>query len=177
MRLSGIGVQSWGSSLSQMGMWNAHGSSDFVLGGIREASKKAKGSTKNGRDSRGKHMGPKVVDGQIVKAGMILMRQRGTTAHPAVGVGRGRDNTLFALESGRVRFLRMRAPKTKFHERVFLTIQPPAQEGVNQNVLGVRFSRLPRKRIKYPVYKEPLERTNRYTRIANAATLEEALKM
>ncbi len=65
---------------------------------------KAGGSTKNGRDSEAKRLGPKVFDGQTVTAGSILVRQRGTRIHPGDNVGRGRDDTLFALAEGRVRY-------------------------------------------------------------------------
>ena len=68
------------------------------------AHKKGMGSTKNGRDSKSKRLGPKRADGQFVLAGNILVRQRGTKIHPGVNVGKGSDDTLFALKSGRVRF-------------------------------------------------------------------------
>ena len=71
------------------------------------AHKKGVGSTKNGRDSESKRLGPKRADGQLVLAGNILVRQRGTKIHPGLNVGRGSDDTLFALKSGRVRFERM----------------------------------------------------------------------
>lgn len=70
------------------------------------ASKKGVGSTKNGRDSESKRLGAKRADGQFVKAGNILYRQRGTKIHPGVNVGRGGDDTLFALVDGVVRFER-----------------------------------------------------------------------
>ena len=68
------------------------------------AHKKGGGSTKNGRDSEAKRLGPKRADGQFVKAGNILVRQRGTHIHPGVNVGMGTDNTLFAKVDGVVRF-------------------------------------------------------------------------
>jgi len=68
------------------------------------AHKKGVGSTKNGRDSHSKRLGPKRADGQFVLAGNILVRQRGTKIHPGVNVGRGSDDTLFALKDGIVRF-------------------------------------------------------------------------
>lgn len=68
------------------------------------AHKKGMGSTKNGRDSKSKRLGPKRADGQFVLAGNILVRQRGTKIHPGVNVGKGSDDTLFALRSGVVRF-------------------------------------------------------------------------
>ena len=70
------------------------------------AHKKGVGSTKNGRDSESKRLGAKRADGQVVKAGNILYRQRGTKIHPGVNVGRGKDDTLFALVDGVVRFER-----------------------------------------------------------------------
>ncbi len=68
------------------------------------AHKKGVGSTKNGRDSESKRLGAKRADGQFVKAGNILYRQRGTKIHPGVNVGRGGDDTLFALVDGVLRF-------------------------------------------------------------------------
>ena len=68
------------------------------------AHKKGQGSTRNGRDSHSKRLGVKVGSGQAVKAGSILIRQRGTKWHPAKNVGRGTDDTLFALVDGIVSF-------------------------------------------------------------------------
>ncbi len=65
---------------------------------------KAGGSSKNGRESHAKRLGPKVFDGQTVNAGAVIVRQRGTRIHPGVNVGRGSDDTLFALLSGRVKY-------------------------------------------------------------------------
>jgi large subunit ribosomal protein L27 len=65
---------------------------------------KASGSSKNGRDSRAKRLGPKVFDGQEVTAGAILVRQRGTRIHPGENVGRGGDDTLFAMKPGVVKY-------------------------------------------------------------------------
>jgi large subunit ribosomal protein L27 len=70
------------------------------------ASKKGVGSTKNGRDSHSKRLGVKRADGQMVLAGNILVRQRGTRIYPGAHVGIGSDDTLFALASGVVRFQR-----------------------------------------------------------------------
>ena len=75
------------------------------------AHKKGMGSTKNGRDSIGKRLGVKRHDGQIVKAGNILVRQRGTSIHPGQNVGMGSDYTLFALIDGVVKFERRRNKK------------------------------------------------------------------
>ena len=68
------------------------------------AHKKGGGSTKNGRDSESKRLGVKKADGQAGVAGNIIMRQRGTKIHPGVNVGRGSDDTLFALTDGVVKF-------------------------------------------------------------------------
>ncbi len=68
------------------------------------AHKKGQGSTRNGRDSHSKRLGVKVGSGEVVKAGSILVRQRGTRWHPAKNVGRGNDDTLFALVDGIVSF-------------------------------------------------------------------------
>lgn len=65
---------------------------------------KAGGSSKNGRDSAAQRLGPKVFDGQTVNAGAIIVRQRGTRIHPGNNVGRGSDDTLYALSAGVVRY-------------------------------------------------------------------------
>lgn len=68
------------------------------------ATSKSAGSTSNGRDSRAKRLGAKLADGQFTKAGGIIYRQRGTKIHPGQNVGRGGDDTLFALIDGYVKF-------------------------------------------------------------------------
>ncbi len=68
------------------------------------AHKKGQGSTRNGRDSHSKRLGLKVGAGEVVKAGSILIRQRGTSWHPGKNVGRGTDDTLYALTDGVVSF-------------------------------------------------------------------------
>ncbi len=68
--------------------------------------KKGLGSSKNGRDSKSKRLGPKRADGQFAKAGNIIYKQRGTRIHPGLNVGRGNDDTLYALTDGIVRFER-----------------------------------------------------------------------
>ncbi len=70
------------------------------------AHKKAGGSSKNGRDSESKRLGVKLYGGQAVRAGNIIVRQRGTRFHPGVNVGCGRDHTLFATADGVIRFER-----------------------------------------------------------------------
>lgn len=71
------------------------------------AHKKGVGSTRNGRDSMAQRLGVKRGDGQFVLAGNILVRQRGTHIHPGVNVGKGSDDTLFALKTGKVKFERL----------------------------------------------------------------------
>ena len=78
------------------------------------AHKKGVGSTKNGRDSESKRLGVKKSDGQAVTAGNIIIRQRGTAVHPGNNVGIGKDDTLFALIDGRVKF----EQKTKSKKQV-----------------------------------------------------------
>ena len=77
------------------------------------AHKKGMGSTRNGRDSESKRLGPKRADGQFSQAGNILVRQRGTKIHHGQNVGIGKDDTLFALVSGVVRFERLGRDKKK----------------------------------------------------------------
>ena len=77
------------------------------------AHKKGMGSTKNGRDSESKRLGAKRADGQFVKAGNILYKQRGTHIHPGENVGRGGDDSLFAKVDGIVRFERMGRDRKK----------------------------------------------------------------
>ena len=79
------------------------------------AHKKGVGSSKNGRESESKRLGVKLFGGQFAKAGNIIVRQRGTKFHPGENVGRGKDDTLFALCDGRVDFTR--GVKRKVHVR------------------------------------------------------------
>ena len=83
------------------------------------AHKKAGGSSKNGRDSQSKRLGVKLFGGQSVRAGNILVRQRGTRYHAGTNVGLGRDHTLFAKVDGHVRFDR-KGPK----QRQFVSVVP-----------------------------------------------------
>lgn len=76
------------------------------------AHKKAGGSTRNGRDSESKRLGVKRYGGETVKAGNIIVRQRGTRFHPGINVGCGRDHTLFAKADGKVEF-RVRGPNKR----------------------------------------------------------------
>ena len=68
------------------------------------AHKKGMGSSRNGRDSEAKRLGVKIFDGQTVKAGMIIVRQRGTKFRPGPGAGIGRDDSIFATRDGRIEF-------------------------------------------------------------------------
>ena len=81
------------------------------------AHKKGQSSTKNGRDSISKRLGVKRYEGQFVKAGNILVRQRGTKFYPGYNVGRGSDDTLFALTDGVVKF-------EKRKNRIFVSVYP-----------------------------------------------------
>ena len=74
---------------------------------------KAQGSTQNGRDSAGRRLGAKAADGQVVTAGSILYRQRGTKIHPGLNVGIGSDDTLFAKVDGTVKYERLGKDKKK----------------------------------------------------------------
>lgn len=76
------------------------------------AHKKGGGSSRNGRDSEGKRLGIKTFGGQRVKAGSIIVRQRGTKVHPGANVGKGSDDTLFATSSGQVEFGSHRGRRT-----------------------------------------------------------------
>jgi large subunit ribosomal protein L27 len=86
------------------------------------ASKKGVGSTKNGRDSESKRLGAKRADGQVVLAGNILYRQRGTKIYPGTNVGIGKDDTLFALATGVVKFERWGRDRKK------VSVYPLAEE-------------------------------------------------
>ncbi|MDT0307612.1 50S ribosomal protein L27 [Streptomyces sp. DSM 44917] len=85
------------------------------------AHKKGASSTRNGRDSNPQYLGVKRFGGQVVNAGEILVRQRGTHFHPGNGVGRGKDDTLFALRAGTVQFGRLR-------DRKVVNVVPAAAE-------------------------------------------------
>ena len=82
------------------------------------ATKKAGGSSKNGRDSAGRRLGVKVYGGQMVMPGNIIVRQRGTRIHPGEHVGIGKDHSIFSLIKGKVQF------KTKKLNRKFVSVKP-----------------------------------------------------
>ncbi|GAA96525.1 uncharacterized protein L969DRAFT_88169 [Mixia osmundae IAM 14324] len=107
--LSRLGHLSFDTSLSNGG----------VLMQVRTATKRGGGSTKNGRDSAGRRLGLKKFGGEKVKAGQIIVRQRGTTWHPGQHVGMGRDHTLFALEPGFVRFYKTPREERPSRERKY----------------------------------------------------------
>ena len=79
----------------------------------RFAHVKAQGSTKNGRDSRGRRLGAKLADGQVCSAGAIIYRQRGTKIYPGTNVGMGKDHTLYSKIDGVVKFERLGRDKKK----------------------------------------------------------------
>lgn len=85
------------------------------------AHKKGVGSSKNGRESESKRLGVKIFGGQVVKAGNIIIRQRGTQHHPGKNVGMGKDHTLYALCDGKVVFTR------KKENRSYVSVEAPAQ--------------------------------------------------
>jgi large subunit ribosomal protein L27 len=78
------------------------------------AHKKGGGTTRNGRDSESKRLGVKVYGGQVINAGGIIIRQRGTKMHPGENVGMGKDHTLFALIDGKVQFVTKGARQNQF---------------------------------------------------------------
>ena len=86
------------------------------------AHKKGVGSSRNGRDSHSKRLGVKVFGGEVVRAGNIIVRQRGTAHHPGENVGLGKDHTLFALIDGEVVFRRRR------NNRSFVSVLPITEE-------------------------------------------------
>lgn len=86
------------------------------------AHKKAGGSSRNGRDSESKRLGVKKYGGEAVLAGNIIIRQRGTKVHPGANVGRGKDDTLFALADGTVKFEKNKGPK----KRQYVSVEPVA---------------------------------------------------
>ena len=85
------------------------------------AHKKGQGSTRNGRDSNAQRLGVKAFGGQFVEAGSIIVRQRGTKFHPGLNVGKGKDDTLFALTDGTVEF------RTRANDRQFISIVHPTE--------------------------------------------------
>jgi large subunit ribosomal protein L27 len=86
---------------------------NYIFDLQRFAHIKAQGSTKNGRDSAGRRLGAKASDGEVVSAGSILYRQRGTKIYPGTNVGMGKDHTLFAKIDGVVKFERLGRDKKK----------------------------------------------------------------
>ncbi|GBG27812.1 50S ribosomal protein L27, chloroplastic [Hondaea fermentalgiana] len=121
------------------------GAGDLALGlggllgqSVRHASKKAAGSSKNGRKSAGKRLGVKKFGGEKVIPGNIIVRQRGTPTHPGKNVGIGKDHTIFALTEGFVQFSYVRVPhkqsRSKFVLRKFVHVVP---HGVEPASIGI----------------------------------------
>jgi len=79
------------------------------------AHKKGQSSTKNGRESHAQRLGVKKFGGEVVRTGMIIVRQRGTVMHPGQNVGLGKDDTLFALADGKVQFTRFGKTRKRVH--------------------------------------------------------------
>lgn len=125
----------------------------FPSTAVRHASKKAKGSTKNGRDSVGRRLGPKVSDGEFVQTGNILVRQRGIKMLPGIGVACGRDQTLYALQDGLARFVRAKPRRNKTRGRVYLRVEPPPPE--RQRSIERKLRRLAVARYQGPVLHAP----------------------
>jgi large subunit ribosomal protein L27 len=90
------------------------------------AHKKAGGSSRNGRDSKGRRLGVKKFGGEAVVSGNIIVRQRGTTWHPGANVGIGTDHTLFALTDGHIAF------RTKGNGRAFVSVIPAPQQDAGE---------------------------------------------
>ncbi len=86
------------------------------------AHKKGMGSSHNGRESESKRLGVKIFGGQIINAGNIIVRQRGTVHHPGLNVGMGKDHTLFALRDGIVEF------RKRKNNRSYVSVMPPQVE-------------------------------------------------
>ncbi len=85
------------------------------------AHKKGMGSSHNGRESESKRLGVKIYGGQVVNAGNIIVRQRGTVHHPGLNVGMGKDHTLFALRDGVVEF------RKRKNDRSYVSVMPPME--------------------------------------------------
>lgn len=98
------------------------------------AHKKGMGSSRNGRDSESKRLGVKIYGGQDIKAGNIIVRQRGTQHHPGLNVGIGKDHTLFALISGKVVFSKKRNNRSYVSVLPILTDEPAPAASSNKPV-------------------------------------------
>jgi large subunit ribosomal protein L27 len=96
------------------------------------AHKKGGGSSRNGRDSEGKRLGVKVFGGEVVSAGSIIARQRGTKIHPGLNVGKGSDDTLFAKVSGRINFGKSRG------KSVVSVVAAPDAVAADGSVVGAK---------------------------------------
>jgi large subunit ribosomal protein L27 len=149
--LRGVAASAWPAGLSA-------GLATPFSALVRHASKKAKGSSKNGRDTIGKRLGPKVMDGEYVSTGNILMRQRGTHAHAGTDVAVGRDYTLYALAPGIARFVRGK-PEDRGRQggrrgKLFIRIDPP--EPHREASIARKLARQALARYRGPVLHAPL---------------------
>ncbi|KAM0947092.1 putative ribosomal protein L27 [Dioscorea sansibarensis] len=120
-------------------------STSFTPLTIESAHKKGAGSTKNGRDSRGKRLGVKIYGDQIAKPGAIIVRQRGTKFHPGKNVGLGKDHTIFSLIDGLVKFEKFGPDRKK------ISVYPRIEQPENPNSYKARkreYFRLQRERKK-----------------------------
>lgn len=133
--------------------WSVQSLSRFPTVFVRHASKKAKGSSKNGRDSPGQRLGTKVSDGEYVQTGNVLVRQRGIKMLPGIGVGCGRDHTLFALQDGLARFVRAKPRPNKSRGRVYVRIEPPPPERFES--IQRKIAQLERARYRGPILHAP----------------------
>lgn len=125
----------------------------FLTKFVRFASKKAKGSSRNGRDSPGQRLGPKVSDGEYVQTGNVLVRQVGTKMLPGMGVGKGRDHTLFALQDGLARFVRATPRPGHKRGRVYIRVEAPPPE--RQPSIERKLRRLAIARYRGPILHAP----------------------
>lgn len=120
---------------------------------VRYASKKAKGASKNGRKTIGRRLGPKVMDGEYVETGNVLVRQRGTRMLPGLDVASGRDHTLYALAPGLVRFSRARPEESKKRGRVYVRVDPAPES--RWPSIQKKLARLARERYQGPILHAP----------------------
>ncbi|KAA8490960.1 50S ribosomal protein L27 [Porphyridium purpureum] len=152
---------------------------------VRWASKKAKGSSKNGRKTAGKRLGFKKSDGEVVYPGQILVRQLGSNVLPSLGTARARNHSLFALEKGHLRIVKYNGPVRKFkgRGRVFCQVEPTLKDRIEQGIADTPAQRWPftagskalEKGMRVRIKAKPLDQVDRFTLMAQAGSLEEAL--
>ena len=132
------------------------------------AHKKGQGSSHNGRESESKRLGVKRADGQFVLAGNILMRQRGTKMHPGTNVGKGSDDTLYALVDGIVKFERKGRDKKQVSVYTVEAVETAKKEVVKKET--------PKKEVKEKTEKSTAKKTVAKTTTKKATTKKEATK-